>query len=445
MSEWRAGVAEADITPPLGVDMTGYGNRPGPADHVLDRLAVRALVLQHGDEPPIALTGADLLGLGNEQISSIRGALAGDISAERLLLNHSHTHAGPTTAPLRAMGSPDWDYCRMVVRQTVSVVRAALRSMRPVHVSAGVSSTAIGLNRRELRAGKIVLGENPTGLFDSAVRVLRLDDAATGAPFACWLSHGTHPVVMGPSNTGISGEWPGVACRELARVLGCPVVFAQGCCGDVNPIRRGGYDQVVRVGRELAGSAWVAWERAEPVALGEGRALGAALETVGLTPRIPSVADAEAALALAEEKARALTESFGRPLSRDESLRRVESSAVPWAHDHLRVAQHGGAEPIPIDVQAIRLGDFTVAATGAETFVATGLALIARSKTRWTAPLGYSNGCFGYLPPRDEYPRGGYEVDGAYRYYGTLMVADDSEARVVEAGERVLAAAGSAV
>ena len=32
--------------------------------------------------------------------------------------------------------------------------------------------------------------------------------------------------------------------------------------------------------------------------------------------------------------------------------------------------------------------------------------------------LGYSDGCPGYLPAEAEYPRGGYEVTEAHRYYG---------------------------
>lgn len=31
---------------------------------------------------------------------------------------------------------------------------------------------------------------------------------------------------------------------------------------------------------------------------------------------------------------------------------------------------------------------------------------------------GYCDGCPGYLPPRQEYPFGGYEVQDAHRYYG---------------------------
>jgi hypothetical protein len=31
---------------------------------------------------------------------------------------------------------------------------------------------------------------------------------------------------------------------------------------------------------------------------------------------------------------------------------------------------------------------------------------------------GYTNGCPGYLPAKDEYKFGGYEVLDAHRYYG---------------------------
>ncbi len=47
----RAGAAEAVITPPLGVDMTGFGGRPGPASGVYRDLYVRTLVLELGGAP----------------------------------------------------------------------------------------------------------------------------------------------------------------------------------------------------------------------------------------------------------------------------------------------------------------------------------------------------------------------------------------------------------
>lgn len=437
---WLAGVAEVDITPPLGVDMTGYAGRPGAADHILDRLHVRALALGREGEEPVVLTGADLLGISTTTVDRIRELAAPWVRPWRLLLNHSHTHAGPTTAPLRAMGAVDGAYLDLVARWTVTAVRQALASMRPASLAFGTALTQIGLNRRELREGRIVLGENTEGAYDPTVCVFRVDDSE-GRPLACWFSHATHPVVMGPPNTGISAEWPGVSASTLQAALGCPAVFAQGCCGDINPVRRGEYDVVGSVGQELAGSALIAWERAEPV---EGTTLDGVLLGVYMPQRLPSVEEAQEAVEQAESRlkaAEAQARSEADPPTETVSRRRIDPAraAVEWANDYLKVARSGEAPPVRMDVQALGIGDVVIVGTGAETFIEIGQEIQRRSPSPRAVALGYTNGCFGYLPTEKAFPKGGYEVDGAYRYYGTLMVRSECELITLDASERVLA------
>jgi hypothetical protein len=435
MGDWLAGAAELDITPPLGVSMTGYAGRPGPADHILDPLSVRALALQAEDGEPLVLTCGDLLGLSDATVRQIRNEAAPWVRPERLLLNHSHTHAGPTTAPLRCMREPDAAYGGMVVRWTVSAVREALRRLRPARLLFGTAPTAIGMNRRERREERTVLGFNPAGAYDPTVSVLRVEEE-TGRPLACWFSHATHPVVMGNQNTGISAEWPGAAAAALSQLLECPAVFAQGCCGDVNPVRRGDHAVARSVGRELAGAALAAWERAEPLA---SRGLAAALETVSLPQQKPSVHEAEAALEEARERLRAVeAECAGSEEAERGRKLEIPREMLAWAEDYLAAARADGCPAVRMDVQALRIGDLALVATGAETFIEIGQEIQRRSPFPRVVALGYSNGCFGYLPTAKAFPLGGYEVDAAFKYYGTLMVTPDCERLTLEAAERVL-------
>lgn len=440
VGEWMAGFGWFDITPPTGVTLTGYAGRPGPADRVLDRLHVRALAISDGEGPPVVLCSADLLGWGAEHVATIRDLLCHRVPRERLLLNCSHTHAGPTVAPMRAMGQPDPDYCRLLVRLAAAAAEEAVRAMQPARLAFGTAATGIGTNRRELRDGRVRLGTDPTGPYDPTVSVLRVEDAA-GRPLACWFSHGTHPVVMGPSNTGISAEWPGAAADTASAALGCPALFAQGCCGDVNPIRRGEHEVARSVGRELAGAVLVAWERATPL---ERSGAAAALESVLLPLRKPSREEAM----MAREEARASLRELEAQLAESPPevqgpiLRRREiaRAMADWAEDYLAAALLPAEPAVRMDVQAIRLGDLAILATAAETFVEIGLCIRAASPLPRTVPLGYTNGCFGYLPTAAAFPKGGYEVDTAFKYYGTLMVTEACEDRTLDAASRLLRA-----
>jgi hypothetical protein len=415
--------------------MTGYANRPGRSTHIFDPLYVRAIAVAEEDGTPLVLTGADLLGIDDETVHRARKAVRDTVPSERLLLNHSHTHAGPTTAGLRAMGVPDPAYVRRVIDATAEAVRLAVADLRPAAFRFGRATTNVGINRRELRDGRIAADDPTGGTLDPTVHDLRID-GADGQPLACWFSHGCHPTVMGNTNTGLSAEWPGEAARVLKTTLGCPAVFAQGCSGDINPRVKADYDEALHVGRAVAESALQAWENTEPLILGP---LVGTLETTILPLQMPSTEQAEAALRHWEAQ---VTELHGNSEGdEDERCRRLRSSVyagAEWARDYLAAARSGTAPPVRMDIQALRLGDLAIVATAAETFTEIGRQIQSLSPARWTVPLGYSNGCYGYLPTKAEFPHGGYEVDDAYRYYGTLMVTDDCERRALDGAIRRL-------
>ncbi|MBI3910754.1 MAG: neutral/alkaline non-lysosomal ceramidase N-terminal domain-containing protein, partial [Armatimonadetes bacterium] len=298
---WLAGVAQMDITPPLGVWLTGYGNRPGPASNVLDPLFVRALAVSDG-ERTAALVSVDLVGLSAAHVKEIRRQVAArtGIPPELLLLNASHTHAGPATMALRSLGECDPEYCALLPRWVATVVELAVRRLAPGRLAYGEAITDIGINRREVREGRIVMGPNPHSAYDRTVAVLRVD-GEDGAPRTVWFSHATHGVVMGNQNTGISAEWPGAACATLRQALGgeCVPLFAQGCAGDINPRRRGDFEVVRSVGRELAGAVLTAIETAEPI---PSTGVAGAREVVDLPQYAPSTAEADAAVAEMKER-----------------------------------------------------------------------------------------------------------------------------------------------
>ena len=61
-AEMKAGVAKADITPPLGVQMWGYFDRVKGDQGILDPLYARVLVLEAGDKR-LAYVDLDLGGV----------------------------------------------------------------------------------------------------------------------------------------------------------------------------------------------------------------------------------------------------------------------------------------------------------------------------------------------------------------------------------------------
>jgi hypothetical protein len=67
-------------------------------------------------------------------------------------------------------------------------------------------------------------------------------------------------------------------------------------------------------------------------------------------------------------------------------------------------------ERVKLLIQALRVGDFAVAAMPCEVFAETGLQIKQRSPIRPTINIGLANGYNGYLPTPEQHAVGGYET-----------------------------------
>ncbi|MCS6949813.1 MAG: neutral/alkaline non-lysosomal ceramidase N-terminal domain-containing protein [Armatimonadota bacterium] len=420
----KAAVCEANITPPVGVWLAGYAGRPSGCLGVHDELYARALVLEDGISLA-AIVSLDLVALDFDLVATIRDGVSRKVGIppERLLLNCSHTHSGPVTRTFRAMGERDDLYCDVMARKVIGAVQQAADMLEPASLYWGRASVQIGVNRRERRDGQTVLGQNPNRPVQPYVDVLRVEREG-GAPLATLFAHATHPVVLGSQNLWISADFPGMACEFLRRVgMGVPM-FLQGCAGDINPLLRGPFAQARKAGETLGASVVVASHLAEPV---EGIPLSGTLRTVDLPYLFPSPEEAQQHLQRAEAELKQAEEK-GEPLH----VLMWHRDMLRWAQDLVLTVEKGEPKSLPLEIQLLRLGDVHLLAFPAEMFVQYALDFVRQSPHQPTIVLGYTNGCWGYIPAAADYPFGGYEVEMAYRYYGTLMVSADCERLIRE-------------
>jgi hypothetical protein len=85
------------------------------------------------------------------------------------------------------------------------------------------------------------------------------------------------------------------------------------------------------------------------------------------------------------------------------------------------------------EVQVMKMGNIALVGLSGEVFVDFALEIEEKSPPEVnTVVLGYTNGCIGYIPTRDAYPKGGYEVETAYKYYGTLMIKPESHQIIID-------------
>ncbi|MGH2354295.1 MAG: hypothetical protein ACRDI2_16430 [Chloroflexota bacterium] len=465
----RAGYAAVDITPPPEVDLTGFIARDGPCLGTLDPLEARALVFEDARGQRAALVTCDLIGLGRNLVARVRRRVAdaAGIPVEAQLFNCSHTHSGPETGVLTTIGAPDPAYLAGLEERLASVIVEAGRSPAPVRLRLAATEVGDGLvvNRvfrrvgrpdavdRQLTVVRVEQRDGPHHLGEGRGEGDARQPLATIVAFAC------HAVSLGAAERHASADFVAPLRRDLEAAGAGPVLYVNGCGGDVNPASMDARGREARdaLGHRLARYALAAVKEPTPLAplpTGEGgtpadggtmqapvsgegsgaeQVVAAAQEWVDLPfQAVRSAEDAAALLTAGRERlARA---AHGSP-----SYRATLVTEIGYPLRLLRL--HYGSEQLPqvrAEVQAIRIGPLAVVALPGEIFSSLGRTIKAASP--FAAPqtliAGWSNDNVGYVPDREAYPLGGYEVDLASRYYGYPA------GWAPEAGDRLVAAAG---
>jgi hypothetical protein len=392
-----AGFAKTRITPPLGIELAGYGvylQRRANAVH--DDLFARALLLEDDAGDRVLMLSLDLLGLSwdlDRAIAAQAGAAAG-LGADRVLVSCTHTHSGPATLPMEGWGEIDPRYIEGLPSLCAAAAAEAAAALHPVRIGAGHGTVrALGFNR-----------VRPDGPIDRSLHVFRID-SLDGTPEVAVFSHGCHPVSIDrrtDAGTAISGDWPGQVTRRLREEGYGETIFHLGVCGDIDPV--------------------VAWRNFAFA----GMALSAELVTASLLTLLRSVepmprlslrlARREVALPLVPLHEDDIAAVLVEPPDRFRPFRvtepGVDATAWPRFHDAwakaMRAQQARQPEQLAVPLAALRINDDVWLHLPGEVFTALGDAIRERSPFPETVVTTLFGPFVGYLPDRDDFAAGGY-------------------------------------
>ena len=251
----KAGWADIDITPPLGLPLGGRGPRFTNGATILDPLTIHALALEDATGARTLWLSFDLIGVSFATSAQWRYDLAAatGVPYAAIILNFAHTHSAPMVNfdkyPAVIAEPPALRTYRATLhRKLLDVACAALRTLRPATVTLHSGRSDVGINRRNRNAaGDVVMAPNPDGVYNPDLWVLDVyattDGSRTSRPPSpadrCIIfNYGCHPVIAyGFAWDGISADYPGVCRRQLKARFGPDVhcQFIQGLAGNVRP------------------------------------------------------------------------------------------------------------------------------------------------------------------------------------------------------------------
>jgi hypothetical protein len=406
------GVAETDITPDRPYGMSGYYHERKSTE-VRDRLHAKALVFLQGEERA-ALVECDLCGASPELTEQVRRRISkrSRIPAQNVIVAATHTHTGPEYADdlrewlKRGGGDPSAYPARLIDAVAEAVVRAeAAAAPLRLRTGTGRQETPVSFSRRffmkdgsvrtwaNYRNPETVREANPV---DPEIGLLLADDPASGRARAGLVNFALHLDTLG--GTRWSADFPHDLGESLREELGPGflAIFANGCCGDINHIdpRAEKRNPTDAIGRSLASS------------------VKAALP--GLREIRPSVRVARSVIDAPLQEAPPADLEWARAVT----ARDRKGEKLPFLDEvraykllHVERLRLRGAS-LPLEVHAIRLDeDAAIVTLPGEVFVELGLAIKKASPFRTTLVVELANTDETiYIPTRDAYPLGGYEV-----------------------------------
>ena len=396
-AELKVGAAEAVITPTLSSPMAGYFY-DRTAQGVHDDLKAKAILFQQSGKT-IGLVACDLINLPRSIVDRAKALIEQrtGIPPEHLIISATHAHTGPR----RQESYDDW-----LVEKIADAVQMASGRPTPARIDFGVGEEKrLAFHRRfwmkdgSLRTNPGKLNPDivqPAGGIDPSVPVLTIS-RPNGEPIAAVVNSALHLDTIGGDS--ISADFPYYLSSILSRVMGPQMLtlYTTGACGNINhwdvhnedPQRS--FAEAERIGTMLAGEVLKVTTMVKPVRVDR---IDGLLEEVTL----PLISYTEEDLV----KAREIIKTPNPP-GVDFVLERV------WALKVLDVANR--EQPtVSTCVQALRLGDVAFVAAPCELFHELGLDIKRRSPFPHTVVIELANDNIGYVPRREDYKNGGYEV-----------------------------------
>ncbi len=442
MNSLKAGFASAKITPPMGINISGYFVER-LADGVLDDIYVRALALEAGGKRVVMLS-YDLCSVVTPTAKVIRKMVSEALGLpfEAIYLAATHTHTGPGCGQGEE-GSLQNQYYNYLLTKSVSAAKEAVVDLKDAKMGWRIGEAAgIAFVRRfRMKDGSVKTNPGtgnpdilaPIGDVDNRVNVLRFERESDNI---CLVNFGDHPDTVGGCK--ISADWPGALCATMERAVdNCHCIFFNGAQGDVNHIdvnAKDGdlndltvdFDDVVRgykhaqhMGHVVAGGVLQVYDKVNYVDVDD-------ISYIEKTIEIPSNMPRPDQIELAHKY------NDLHKAGKDDQIpyKGMELTTVVAEAGRMVNLEHG-PESFPMAMEVLAIGPVAFVAIPGEPFTGIGRALKETEGFKMIMPCCNANGREGYFPMQEAYDEGGYESRSSVFKAG---VAE----RIIEAGKELL-------
>jgi hypothetical protein len=391
------GVCKVDITPPVGIDFVGYYRGTG-INNIEERIYGTIFVFEK-DEMKTVFISIDNIGMLVEDTMMIRERVASELNVplQQITVVYTHTHSGPETVGDHPLVK---SYKTILLNNVVQGAITANNNMRLCEVGWGVTTGDIGVNRRERTPdGKAKMGINIEGIVDKRIGVLAMKNAESKELAGIVVFCTAHPNVLKGDSDVLSADYPGMTREILEKIANCPVIIVQGAAGNVNAKYRGSREALKQMAYMLSGHVLTILPTVTYSPIVNLRTISSTMQMK--LKDIPEIDEVRSMAQLAEKQ-------WG--VNTDEWLTIV----LEKYKKNMRQLS------IDLEIQLFQINDGMFSGIPMEPFSETALEMKESLQNEQAFFGGYTNGYIGYLPSKEEYAYGGYEVELNPVVYGQV-------------------------
>ncbi len=426
----KAGVAVTDITGPVPFRLHGYFY-VRLATGIKDPLHAKAIVFQQGKETA-AFVFCDLVAIPADVTTPARNKAseATGIPVEHIVVSATHTHTGPQffmsvsdhwhEMAVAKTGKDPYDpgpYKVELIDKIASAVAQAKAALAPVELKSGFAhEDQISFNRRyHMKDGTTRFNPainnpdivEPAGPIDPQVGIVTISKPGAKEPSSAIVSFAMHPDTTG--GTLYSADYIHFIETRLQQSFGkdFTLLFGTGTCGDINhrDVHRQQQRSPETLGEMLGDTVADAIQKGQ---LSSGQRPALAVRSIKVQAPLQRMSANNIA------NAQASMENLGNP-----GFPFMQAVQACKVMDVERLKKIWG-DTVPLEVQAFRLNDDTAIVTlPSEIFVNFGLAIKAASPFKTTLVVELANDSVAYIPTRQAFDEGSYEVTNSRVERGT--------------------------
>lgn len=400
----KAGGAAIAIPADDSMDMAG-GIHAWKAQGEEAPIRASALCTALGDQR-LLIISCDVLFVQRDFVDKAIMAIAEKtgIPASHILVHATHTHSAPSVTRVHGYQRDD----RFVAGLERTIVEAGLKAAAEAEKSPPArllfrlgEESSVGQNSRLLLADGTIFWTGsrddvvrPTGPFDPELPVLRFV-GPSDQPIALLFNHSTH-TIGGRIPMKRSPAFYGLAAQELEAKNGGVHLFLQGASGSTHNLNLLADEMVIRIKNAVERAS----AHAEPMPV---ESIAAIKEPFAFKVRMFDESAEEEAVT------RYCNARYQNPAD-------AESVALVFRTQRAELAPHRG-EVRTTWVQSVRIGEVAFVGIPAEFFTVLGEEIKRQSPFRYTYVAELSNDWIGYVPDREGFALGGYQVWTGHHSY----------------------------